>query len=213
MAEYYEKTVLRLRTFDDLIDFKTLIERNRISESTLPIQTDKSEAKADRKDKTLSFVADFTKMSADEQSLFTDFLVEKNLSATVVIDKNNLTDPKMLKCLSTVNAQCGSFIIRGKSTSQISECNDLLWHLFRNKTRLVTGPDALKIPAEAIGYIFKENCDASVSADPKTIDMKTLTTVEITNFTNNSASHVIKWTNAAEENGVYIAPLNQRTGN
>ncbi len=212
-AVFYEKTVLRIKTHEDLLDFKALVERNQVSQSALPERTDDVDDTPKRREKNLAFIADFTRLSQAEQEAFTSFLAEKKLSATVILQKKNLTDGELLKNIIKANALGCSFIISAKSTGDVSECNRILGTVLRNRTRLVSAANGLKAPLEAIGYIFMGEADAKASTNPAGFDLTTLTTVEITNFTNQTKANTEKWIAAAEQGSVYIRALCGRTGN
>ncbi len=213
VAEFYEKTVLRIKTHDDLLDFATLVERNQVSQSALPDRTDTLQGVVKRQKKNLSFVADFTRMNSEDQAAFNAFLAENDLSAAVIVGESNLTDGDLLKNVISANAQGCSFIIRANNTIEVSECNRLLETLLKNRTRLVSAPDSLKLALDSIGYIPRGQADAKVGADPAGFEFTNLTTVEITNFTAQTKRNAEKWTAAAEEMGVFIRALSPRTGN
>ncbi len=213
VATFIEKKVLRLKTEEDLLDLQLLAERNQVSDSTPPDKTDSAHVTVDRQEKTLAFIADFTKMSAEEQSELISFMAEMSLRATVIIEKKNLTDAALIKNLISAHAQGCSFIIRAKNTLEVSECNAILRTLLQRVTRLVAGPDSLRSPLEAIGYIAWGKANAKVSENPNNHKFQSLTTVEITDLTVRTKASIEKWTAAAKENGVFIAPLNQQTGN
>lgn len=210
IATFYEKDVLRLKTEEALLDLQALVERNQISDSTPPNKTDATQATPNRQEKTLSFVADFTKMTEDEQSGFISLMTEKALCTTVIIEKKNLTDSELRRNLISANALGCSFMIRAKNSVEVSECNTLLRTLLQRVTRLVTGPDSLKVPLESIGYIFCGKIATKVSTTPR---FEGLTAVEIVNLNAQIRSDIEKWVTAAKENKAFITPLNQKTGN
>lgn len=213
LATFKEKNILRLKTEKDLLDLQLLAERNQVSDSTPPDKTDSAQITIERQEKTLAFIVDFTKMSEEEQSEIISFMTEKNICPTVIIEKENLTDPTLLKNLLSAYSHGCSFIIRAKNTLEVGECNGILRTLLQGVTRLVAGPDSLKSPLEAIGYIAMGKATAKVSENPNNYNFQSLTTVEIADFTIQTKSSIEKWTAAAKENEVFIAPLNQKTGN
>ena len=213
VAEFYEKTVLRIKTQENLLDFATLVERNRVSQNAIPDGDDTVEGIVRRQEKNLSFVADFTKMSSVDQTAFNAFLEENDLCSAIIVNKNNLTDSELLKNVIGANALGCSFIIRANNTIEVRECNDLLEKLLKNRTRLVSAPDSLKIALDSIGYIYREKADAKVGTDPAKFEFTNLATVEITNFTEQTKQNSKKWIAQAEENGVFIRALCPRTGN
>ena len=213
VAEFFEKTVLRIKTQENLLDFATLVERNRVSQSAIPDRTDAIEGIVKRQEKSFSFVADFTKMSSVDQASFNAFLAENSLSSAIIISTNNLEDSELLKNVIGANALGCSFIIRQNNTAEVSECNDLLGRLTKNRTRLVLAPESLKVPLDAIGYIPYEPVSQKIGTDLSNFEFSRLTTVEITNFTQQTKSKAAKWIDAAEKNDVFIRALCPRTGN
>lgn len=210
---YHEKTVLRIKTKDGLLDLKTLVERNQVSESTPPDSAGAADIKLNRQSKVLSLVADLTKMTAEEQAEFLAFTAAGKLRVSVVVGKENLTDPDLVPLVISANAQGFSFIIREKNTVEVSQCSELLRLLLKNGTRLVAAPEGLKTALDAIGYIAQGQATAKASEDPKKHNFEALTTIEINDFNAQTQANVNKWIAAAEENGVFITPLNPKTGN
>ncbi len=214
VAEFDQKNVLRIRTQENLLDFKTLVERNRVlSESAYSDSSDALDSTAIRRERNLVFCADFTKMSAEEQLAFTDFLSENKLGASVIVKKDNLTSPELLSNIIRANALGCSFIIQAKNTPEISECNALLRTILRNGTRLVSSPDNLKLALDSIGYILCETGDTKLTSNPNSFEFKKLNVIGITDFTDNTESNLQKWTAAANQKDVFIRALCPATGN
>ena len=214
VAEFEQKNVLRIKTQEDLLDLKTLVERNRVlSESTNSDGSDTFDSTPTRRERNLVFCADFTEMSAEEQSSFTDFLSENKLSASIIMKKDNLTSPELLNNIIRVNALGCSFIIQAKNTPEISECNALLRTILRNGTRLVSSPDNLKLALDSIGYILCETENAKLTSNPNSHEFEKLTVIEITDFNDNIKSNLQKWTAAANQKDVFIRALCPATGN
>lgn len=213
VTELFEKTVLRLKTEENLLDFNTLVERNRVPEGALSQKSESADGTLSRQDKNLAFIADYTKMSDEEQAAFADFLAETNTCATIILQKDNLTDTDLLKNVVRANALGCSFVISAKNTKEVSECNDLLGKLLKNRTRLVLASDALKVPLDSIGYIPMGAATAQVSLSPTDFEFTAFTTIEITSFTNQTKANTKRWIAAAEANEVCVRALCPRTGN
>ena len=214
VAEFEQKTVLRIKTQEDLLDLKTLVERNRVlSESTYSDGSDAFDSKAIRREKNLVFCADFTKMSAEEQAAFADYLAENKLCASIIVKKDNLTSPELTDNLVRANAAGCSFIIQAKNTAEVSECNALLRTILRNGTRLVSAPDNLKTALDSIGYILCETENTTLTSNPNSFEFEKLTVIGITDFTDNTKNKLLKWTAAAKQKDVFIRALCHTTGN